>query len=58
MATPDTATVITESVAKASQAASVFTHIVERRLEYLIGTLIAHQLGILEQVINYGSGMC
>jgi hypothetical protein len=59
MATPDVATAtITESAAKAGQAASVLAHIVERRLEYLIGTLIAHQLGLLDQLVTYGSGMC
>ena len=58
MATTDTATAVVESVTKASQGASVLAHIVERRLEYLIGTLIAHQLGLIEQVVTYGSGMC
>ena len=58
MPTADTAGVAAESVAKAGQAASVLAHIVERRLEYLIGTLIAHQLGILDQLVTYGSGMC
>jgi hypothetical protein len=60
MATPDTAATvaITETAAKAGQAASVLAHIVERRLEYLIGTLIAHQLGLLDQLVTYGSGMC
>ena len=59
MATPDTAAeAVVETVVKASQGASVLTHIVERRLEYLIGTLIAHQLGLIEQVMTYGSGMC
>ena len=60
MATPDTAAAeaVVESVAKVSQGASVLTHIVERRLEYLIGTLIAHQLGLLDQLVTYGSGMC
>jgi len=47
-----------ETVVKAGQGASVLAHIVERRLEYLIGTLIAHQLGLIEQVVTYGSGMC
>jgi len=47
-----------EAVAKASQGASVLANIVERRLEYLIGTLIAHQLGLLDQLVTYGSGMC
>ena len=58
MATPDTAAVAAESVAKVGQGASVLAHIVERRLEYLIGTLIAHQLGLLDQLVTYGSGMC
>jgi hypothetical protein len=58
MATPDTATAVVDTVTKASQSASVLAHIVERRLEYLIGTLIAHQLGLIEQVVTYGSGMC
>jgi hypothetical protein len=59
MATPDTAAeAVVETVAKATQGAGVLTHIVERRLEYLIGTLIAHQLGLIEQVMTYGSGMC
>ena len=57
--TPDTAaTAVKETVVNASQGASVLAHIVERRLEYLIGTLIAHQLGLIEQVVTYGSGMC
>ncbi len=47
-----------ETVVKGTQGASVLAHIVERRLEYLIGTLIAHQLGLLDQLVTYGSGMC
>jgi len=47
-----------ETVVKGTQGASVLAHIVERRLEYLIGTLIAHQLGLLDQLMTYGSGMC
>lgn len=58
MAAADTAATAVESVAKVSQGASVLAHIVERRLEYLIGTLIAHQLGLLDQLVTYGSGMC
>lgn len=49
---------VTETAVKAGQGASVLAHIVERRLEYLIGTLIAHQLGLLDTLITYGSGMC
>ena len=39
---------------KAISTASLISHIVERRIEYLVGTLIAYQLGILEQVVATG----
>ena len=63
MASPETAAAAgaetaVETIVKGSQGASVLAHIVERRLEYLIGTLIAHQLGLLDQLVTYGSGMC
>jgi hypothetical protein len=59
MVSPDTATAaITDTAVKASQGASVLAHIVERRIEYLIATLIAHQLGLLDTLVTYGSGMC
>ena len=58
MATPDTATQVVEAAADTAKGASILAHIVERRLEYLIGTLIAHQLGLLDQLVTYGSGMC
>jgi len=58
MATPDTAAQVAEAAVDTARGASLVAHIVERRLEYLIGTLVAHQLGILDQVITYGSGMC
>ena len=59
MATPDTAaTAAIENAVDATKAVSLLSHIVERRLEYLIGTLVAHQLGLIDQVMTYGSGMC
>ena len=58
MATPDTAAQVAEAAVDTARGASLVAHIVERRLEYLIGTLIAHQLGLLDQLVTYGSGMC
>lgn len=57
MTSPDPGSVVGVA-ADTTKVLSVWTHIVERRLEYLLGTLIAHQLGLLEQVITYGSGVC
>lgn len=47
-----------ETATKAISSSNVIAHIVERRIEYLLGTLIAYQLGLLDQVITYGSGVC
>lgn len=58
MATPDAAPAVIETVGKTTQLTSVISHIVERRLEYLLATLIANQLGLLDQVITYGTGLC
>jgi len=53
-----TSDVATQTVITATKTASVMEHIVERRIEYLVGTLIAHQMGILDFLLVYGSGVC
>lgn len=54
MATPDVAEGA-ELASKAMSTSSLIAHIVERRIEYLLGSLIAYQLGLLDQVIATGS---
>lgn len=39
---------------KAISTSSLIAHIVERRIEYLIGTLIAYQIGMLDQLVAAG----
>ena len=39
---------------KAISTSSLVAHIVERRIEYLVGTLIAYQIGILDQLVATG----
>lgn len=60
MATPDTATAIVESAADTSKLITVFEHVKQNNLAYLVGLLLSHQLGILDQVIVWGTsvGMC
>jgi len=60
MATPDTATAVVESAVDTSKLISVVEHIKQNNLAYLVGILISHQLGILDQVIVWGSssGLC
>ena len=39
---------------KAISTSSLIAHIVERRIEYLVGTLIAYQIGVLDQLVAAG----
>jgi hypothetical protein len=36
----------------AMSTSSLIAHIVERRIEYLIGTLIAYQMGLLDTLVS------
>jgi hypothetical protein len=39
---------------KVMSTSSLIAHIVERRIEYLVGTLIAYQIGLLDQLVATG----
>ena len=58
MTAADTAAAAAETVVDTAKGASIVAHIVERRIEYLLGSLIAYQFGLLDQLVTYGSGMC
>jgi len=47
----------TEAAMKTMSSANLIGHIIERRVEYLIGTLIAYQMGLLDAVVA-GAGQC
>ena len=53
----ESSTIVSEAIT-ATKGATVLEHIVERRIEYLVGTLIAHQMGILDFLLIYGHGVC
>lgn len=57
MATPDTATVV-ESTVEITKAASIMQHMKENNIAYLLGVLISYQMGLLDQVVTYGTGIC
>lgn len=59
-ATPDTATAVIETATDTSKLITVFEHVKQNNLAYLVGLLLSHQLGILDQVIAWGSstGLC
>jgi len=43
-----------EFATKAMSTSSLIAHIVERRVEYLIGSLIAYQMGLLDTLVTHG----
>ncbi len=59
MAMPETSVAV-ETAVDTSKLISVFEHVKQNNLAYLVGLLISHQLGILDQVIVWGSssGLC
>jgi len=58
MATPDTATAVVETAADTSKMITIFEHIKQNNIAYLVAIFVSHQLGILDQVLTYGSSMC
>ena len=57
VATPDAATAA-ENLVDATRAATIMEHVKENNVSYLLGSLIAYQLGLLDQLFVYTSGMC
>jgi hypothetical protein len=54
MTLPDTAGEAADVAMKTMSTSNLIGHIVERRIEYLLGTLIAYQLGLLDQLVSAG----
>lgn len=46
------------TVVDVATTASLTQHILERRVEYLLGSLILYTTGILERLYTSASGMC
>jgi hypothetical protein len=46
---------VADAAQKAISTTNLIGHIVERRIEYLLGTLIAYQLGLLDQLVSAGT---
>ncbi len=55
--TPETTNAIDVSVS-AAKVGSVVAHVKKNNVSYLLGVLIGHMLGVTDQVLAYGQGMC
>ena len=49
---------VTTAAVDVGQKVNILKHIAERRIEYLLGSLIAYQIGLLDKVVTYGAGVC
>ena len=53
----ESATVVDTAV-DANKMVTVLEHIKQNNIAYLVGLFVSHQLGILDQVLVWGSGVC
>ena len=49
---------ITGSVVENARLAMFIEHMKQNNLSYMVGTFVAWQMGLLDSVITYGSGIC
>ena len=49
---------VTSTGMDVAQKVNIVRHLAERRIEYLLGTLIAYQMGLLDKLVAYGAGVC
>lgn len=49
---------LVETAVDATRAAQCIEHVKQNNIAYLVGLFVAHQLGILDKVLLWGSGIC
>ena len=49
---------ITGSVVQNARLMAIVQHMKQNNVSYMIGTFVAWQMGLLDSVITYGSGIC
>ena len=47
-----------QAVAKNVRLAMIVEHMRANNLSYIVGTFVAWQMGLLDSVMTYGSGIC
>jgi hypothetical protein len=47
-----------ETALKTGRAVLIADHVRQNNLAYLVGMLLAHQMGFLDKVLTYGTGIC
>jgi len=47
-----------KTVVQNARLAMLIEHMKQNNLSYMVGTFVAWQMGLLDSVITYGSGIC
>ena len=53
----ESATVVDTAI-EVNKMTTVLEHVKQNNVAYLVGLFVSHQLGILDQVLVWGSGVC
>ena len=53
----DSAAIVDTSI-DATKLTNVLEHIKQNNIAYLVGLFVSHQLGILDKVLVWGTGVC
>ena len=49
---------VVDTAVDVTRATQCIEHVKQNNIAYLIGLFVAHQLGILDKVLLWGSGIC
>lgn len=58
MVEPGSTSECVSTAADVTRAATILEHVKENNLAYLLAVLISYQMGLLDQVVTYGTGIC
>ncbi len=47
-----------DSASTSSTSLRLLLHLKDNQIQYMIGVLVAYQMGILDSLWTYGAGMC
>ena len=47
-----------DSASTSSTSLRLLLHLKDNQIQYMIGVLVAYQVGLLDKLYTYGAGMC
>ena len=49
---------VIDAAADGARVATIMEHVKENNIAYLLAVLISYQMGLLDKMITYGTGVC